>query len=336
MALRFMDGFDHYATAQILDKWNVSTTQDGVGAGYQRNGTQGYRLRHNTVQPTLRKTLDNQDTWIVGVAWRTNSMGPKQILALIETATTQVDVRAKADGQIEVTRNGTLLGTTTMVSPMVTNQFYYIELKAVIHPSAGTIDLQVAGVNVLSLSGINTRATANSYANIVAFQATTNNQGNDDLDDIYILDGTGGAMDDFLGDAKVVTLYPSGAGNSTQFTPSAGSNYQCVDEATPNEDTDYVSSATPTQKDTYVFGDIAAAGTPFGVQVGIRTRKDDAGSRSIAPVVRHGGSDYDGTTVSALDAHKYTFQIYEDNPGTGIPWTRDDVNNAEFGVKLIA
>jgi hypothetical protein len=46
-----------------------------------------------------------------------------------------------------------------------------------------------------------------------------------------------------LGEGFVVHLIPNGAGATTQLTPSAGSNFQCVDEVPPNT-RDYVSSST--------------------------------------------------------------------------------------------
>jgi len=155
--------------------------------------------------------------------------------------------------------------------------------------------------------------------------------------DFYACSDTGSDNKGFLGDIRVQAILPSGAGNSTQMTPSAGSNYQCVDEAAPNDDTDYVSETTAGEKDTYAFGNLTpTSGTVKGTQILISARKDDAGTRTIAPVYRPVSTDYDGTTVSIGNSYDYVRQVKDVSPATSVAWTIAEINGAEFGVKLVS
>jgi hypothetical protein len=118
-------------------------------------------------------------------------------------------------------------------------------------------------------------------------------------------------------------------GNSTN-------NYLLVDEATPNDDTDYVSSATPGDKDTYAYSNMnATAGTVFGVQPVPAARKDDAGARSIVTIARLSGTEVDGPVKTMATTYAYYADMRETKPGGG-SWSISDVNSAEFGVKINA
>jgi len=152
-----------------------------------------------------------------------------------------------------------------------------------------------------------------------------------------VLDGSGAVNNDFLGDTKSETLRPTGAGTATGWTPSTGSNWQNVDDTAPNDDADYNSTSTAGATDTFALGDLAT--TPaaiYGVQACVEIRKDDAGSRSAALVLRSGGTAYVGATQSVLDAYTVLREIWEADPATGLPWTAAAVNNLEVGYRLIS
>jgi hypothetical protein len=135
----------------------------------------------------------------------------------------------------------------------------------------------------------------------------------------------------------VELLLPSGAGAETQWTPSAGSNYQNVDENPENGDTDYNKSNTVGQVDTYAMANlVSVAGLIYGVQYLEYARKDNAGTRTIAPVARIGGADYLGSNVNLSDSYAYTREIKELSPATAAAWTISEINAMEFGVKVTA
>src|SRR6185437_13665423 len=65
------------------------------------------------------------------------------------------------------------------------------------------------------------------------------------------------------GDLRVECVMPNGPGAHTQFTPSAGANWQNVDEVPPDDDTTHNDSSTAGQLDTFVHA--ALAGIPSSI-----------------------------------------------------------------------
>jgi hypothetical protein len=58
---------------------------------------------------------------------------------------------------------------------------------------------------------------------------------------VYVLDNTGTQNNDLIGDCRIETLYPNGAGNYAQLSANgAGTNYGCVNEHPADDDTTYV------------------------------------------------------------------------------------------------
>lgn len=335
MALRFVDSFDHYATADLASKWTSVTSMTVASGG--RNGTSKLTST-NTNNSDAKKVLDAQATWIVGFAFSFSGahVSNKFLVRFVDGTTEHVDLRMTTSNLLFVTRNGTTLGTgTTALSSSV---FYYLELKVTISDTVGVVNLKINGNTELNLTSQDTRNAGNASADtiFIAKAGVDNNGATSNWDDFYVCDSTGSVNNDFLGDVRVQAILPSGAGNTTQWTPSAGSNFQNVDDTTPNGDTDYNSTSTATNKDTYAFGDLTpTSGSIKGLQWLAYVRKDDAGARTVAPVYRS-TSDFDGTTQSVLDSYVYLREIKELNPNTSAAWTISEVNAAEFGIKLIA
>ncbi len=351
MALRFVDSFDHYATADILTKYTTKVADSGasgvtIGA-FGRNSTSGMRFNRTTnssgVANYVTKTIDAQATWIVGLAWKTNLLpagtASESIVQFIDVGTLQCDLRFNADGTLSVTRAGTVLGTTSF--SVTTGTFYHIEIKVTISDASGVAVVRVNGDTKLSLSGVDTKNTANASANIIRIGQGVGTQNAGllvtDVDDLYICDGTGSQNNDFLGDVRNEALLPTAAGNYAQWTPSAGSNFQNVDDATPNGDTDYNESSTTGQKDSFAFSDLASSnGSIAGVTVHCYAEKTDAGPRSIRFFIRSGGVDYFSPNFALTTAYLYYSYTWETNPATSSAWLISEVNAIECGYDVVS
>ena len=138
-------------------------------------------------------------------------------------------------------------------------------------------------------------------------------------------------------DVRVDARRPTAPGATTGWTPSAAPNWSCVDDSAPNDDTDYVEATAVGLTDTYAVQDApVAGGTIYGVQVNLSTKKTDAGSCSLAPIVRHSGTDQVGSAFNPGTAYAFARAVYPTNPGTGAAWTESDFNAAEFGLQRTA
>lgn len=326
MSLVFIDGFDHYATADILKKWD-KCANCSINTNYSAHGTSCMYINGAQISE-LGKNLNNLQTVVVGFRFRPVVLSNNTFLRFMDGSSIQVQFGLTENGEIAAYRNDTLLGTSSGAN-IKANDYQYLEFKAYIHDTAGTIEVKAKGGSVLSLSSIDTKNTANAYITSVNFYEYYTLSFY--MDDFYIDDA------DFQGDVKVETIYPSGAGTTTSWDASTGSNYECVDEATQNGDTDYISTATADEIDTYTMGDLTTTvGTVKGIQTNIIARKDDAGTRSIAPVLRPASTDRIGTTINLSDSYVDYMQIYNTNPEDSGAWELADINGLEVGVKLIS
>lgn len=336
MTLLFCDSFDHMVTADMtLKGWTVSAA--GITAAAGRFGTDAMRSPNGNFYCSWGVPVALA-TGGVGFAYRSSSFSSFGIVNFVDGGTVHLHFRINASsGKIEVRRGsstGTLIATGNAV--LTTNTFYYLEFKVTINDSTGVIVTKVNGVEDINVTGQDTQNGGNaSYDNIRFFWDGQGNGGTCDVDDLVIWDTAGSVNNDFMGDVRVQAILPSGAGATTEWTPSAGSNYQNVDEAAPNGDTDYNSEATATDVDTFVYGDLTpTSGTVKAVQWLAYARKDDGGTRTVRPVVRHGGTDYFGSSKSVSSSYTYLRHLMETNPGTAAAWTISDVNAAEFGIEL--
>jgi hypothetical protein len=333
--LEFLEGFDHYTNGTSppqAGKWDLGATPANHVAG--RFG--GLAARMINANLSLRTgQLTNQATRVIGFAvrWLTSyGTNTNPFVRFDDGTTVQVDLRLTAGRNIEVTRNGTVLGTSS--NSILLDTWYYLQFKVTIDNS-GSFEVRINDVNWVSASGVDTQNTANAYSNGVFFS----NTGYDYyVDDLYILNSTGSVNNDFLGECRIHTVMPNGDGATTDFTPNAGiTNYTQVDEIPPDGDTTYVSSSTPGDIDQYDFADITTTGSIAGVQVVIDARKDDAGARQIAESCRSGGVDYTGANTFTLSSDYFMGyrQIRELDPNTAAPWSVSGVNSAQFGVEVI-
>lgn len=359
MTLRFVEGFDHLAVASpnfgdfiTTGKWTAfgNNAASVITQATGRYGAPGTYLRvtgGGFIAGYLDKlNLPNMTTMVVGFAYRTNFVTSTPGYFL-DSGVAQISFQTTGTNQLAVYRGdiGTLLGTTTTVIPL--NTWVYLEFRVLIDPSVGTVDIRQDGVSILSLTGLNTRSTANSFVN--GFRIGYNHNGsagqNQDWDDLYCLDTTGSVNNNFLGEVRIATIYPTGSSADglphTQWTPNTGNNFAAVNQTTPDGDTTYVSDATVGHIDTYAFGDLpVAASTIFGIQYNVVARKDDVGIRQIAPVYRRpsaGGADFVGATgVNLTSVYTDQTSIVELNPDTASAWTPAAVNAAEFGIETVA
>lgn len=343
MALLLIEGFNHCVTADLAKKWTAVGTSQTINASGRRSGN-AMRIASPSGTHYVLKTLAATASWVSGFAFSI-AVFPSGAIALHgvrDAGTTQCDVRLNTDGTLSVTRNGTAVTGGTSTNAISTSTFYYIEFKVTIADSisAGSCKVKVNGVEWITVAtGQDLKATANATANQVFFgnPASAGSGGtNADWCDIYVCDQSGSTNNDFLGDCRVDTLYPTSDGNYSQFTPSTGSShFALVDETAPNT-TDYNDGATVGDRDSYGMGNLTAltSQTIYGVQVNAAILKDDAGAKSASTFVRSNGTNGDGASAALGTSQVYVSQVYETNPDGSVAWTEASVNAMEAGVKV--
>lgn len=333
---RFNDGFDHYDTADILDKWtrfgtvggsdcSINTTNQRTGRGCMEVGANG-----------VTKTVGRFGTWIVGAAINFQQNG--EVFWLLDIDTVQVSLFLQGDGTFAVRQGGPplgpILGMSDTAFAISFGRYYYLEMKVVIGGS-GSVELRINGQQILLLTGVNTQATSRSTADVLqllgpggGFHAF--------YDDLYVNDDQGGVNDDFWGDTRIGLIMAISDGDFSQWTPNSGTaHFSRINEVPPDGDTSYVSSDTVNDEDTYHFQPVNPADIYKAIQTNIVARKDDEGNRSIALVSRTGGSDQVSPERFVGENYIDYLNQFDVNPFTGLPWTGADINAMQWGVKVI-
>jgi hypothetical protein len=239
--------------------------------------------------------------------------------------------------------SGTLLATAS--SALGSATWYYLELKVVIDDSAGSVYLKIDGVEEMNVTAVDTNNGGVASVASVRFGRTGSSSDaavDAKYDDIVIgdtSDGVGGSPSivatDLIGDCSIEVLFPDGAGNYAQWTPSAGLNYQNVDDGATNDgDTTYNSSSTAGQRDSFTCDDLSiSTGSVYAVQVTNICKRQDGGGRLFRGTIRTSSTDAEGTGKYTPASYVHKTDIFE-NDASGSDWTVSSVNAMEIGYEL--
>lgn len=332
MALLFVDGYDagDCNAKGYVGTWQASNsvspnTRFGVGrwAG----------VTNTTVSKTLTTPINKIYT---GVALASNMVDsgsrPRILISGDGGATVHLGVGLN-NNSVVLFRGNFATYLTGASGVFAANVFYYIEISATIHDTTGTCEVRVNGSSVINFTG-DTRNGGGSTIDTVSFLSYSGAYYTY-VDDFYICDDSGAApYNTFLGDIRIHTLSPSGAGSLTQMTPSSGANYTTVDEL-PYSGTDYVRGSAG-QVDLYTASDLpAGVGTIYGVQANAIVKKTDAGLLSGRTKLKSGTTTVNGATT-VLGTVDYTVtDTRQLNPDTSLAWTAGDVNALEVGMEAV-
>jgi len=326
----WVDGFDHYnvtSSTQMIAK-GYTVVQAAATSGTGRYGN-GLYCRMGGSVDFNRALGSTYGTLYMGIAFRTTTATSNTTLFKFrESTTVHIDVRLDSSNRLQITRNGTTLATAS--AGLAANIWYYLQIKVVIHDTTGEYEILVNGsVGTLGVTGTGAD-TRNGGSGVIDNVNIGNSAGiNVDIDDLYLYDGG------YAGEINIQTVYPTGAGNSAQFTPNTGSNWQNVDDSTPDDDSTYNSSGTAGHRDLFATGDVpSTSGSILAVVANGYARKDDAGTREIKLTTRIGSTNYDSATNPITSGYAYYRHQWDTDPSTAAAWVRADLNGAEFGYKL--
>lgn len=350
MALCVAEGFDDIgALADLNNKeyfnsWYMAAAQGGVtNANVSRysDGRQTAWGNYSYVNWKTRGTPTQTVFFHCAYKRETGDAGSRNVVQFRDQSgpTVQCSVFMEgANGDLKVYRShsgGVQLGSTVS-NVFALGTWYWVSVRAKIDNSAGEVDVYINGSLVFSISGVDTQSSANAYCDDVFIDQGTGADCN--IDDVVVCDTNGSAPFNglLLAERRIVTRMANADGNSTDWTASAGSDYQCVDENGPNNDTDYISSATVGQKTLVGFADGPASPNIEAVWPSIRARKDDTTTREIRDVLRTASTNYNGITRALTTTYtNYCGTLRETNPNSGVAWTESEFNAAEAGPEVV-
>lgn len=351
MALVFVEGGDHHGTTASnminaqTKKWGATQTP-GLSTASNVVGRfdLGRAFQMNTGNDTyVTPRFGNYQQLTIGFSMkRTGRTGNVWFCCAQDATTEQVCLSVDDSGVLWVSREQSTAAANILArgtTNLRTNNWFQIEFRVLIHPSAGEVEVRINEFVEFNVTGLNTRSalSTNNYVNEFRFNGSGGNSGIA-LDDIWVNDTSGSFNTGFLGDVGVETIYPNGAGTTTQFgVVGAASNYLATTDNPADNDTSYVATTTVGDTDLYTYQDLTRISTNIrGVQYCTLQRKTNIGGRTIAEVTRSGGTNYVGATNFVTDDYQYALDIREQDPNTAAQWTDTAVNAAEFGFRLIS
>lgn len=235
-----------------------------------------------------------------------------------------------------VVGSGTLLATG-LVTPPAVSQWKHIQVYAKIDDTVGRCTVKIDDLTVIDFTGDTRNGGATADVDQVAIGRLDGGVVCN-WDDWWICNAAGAApYNGFLGVARVRTLSPTGAGTDTGFTPSAGANWQCVDEQ-PYSAADYVTAtgAVSGTRDTYATADLPGSGVGdiLAVQPVIVAKKSGAAAVDLKAVLRSGGTVYKSGALAVGTTDVTNTWIQTADPATAAAWTISGVNALEVGVEV--
>lgn len=338
MTLLLIEGFDHFSSAPLTELalhagWTTSSSSSSKVAGFFA----GSGLSIGNVSFTY-DTGANNTTLIIGYKVRFADASPATAHTFIQfrdsAAAVQSGLALGTDGKIYAWRgtNGTSIATGTQV--LLDATWYNIELKFNFS-NTGSVSWKIDGTVDGTAASVDTTQTANQNAKTIQFLGSTLSS-QMAVDDLYICDDVGSAPhNDFLGNCRVETLYPTSA-NATQWTPLSSTNVSNVDDTATDGDTTYNSTSTSGHVDTFNHGSLASTPvTIFGVAVHTEIRKDDVTARTARNKLISGATTTNGASNTLSTSYAWMVDQYIVDPNTAAAWTGANVNATKIGYEHI-
>ncbi len=243
--------------------------------------------------------------------------------------------------------------------------WYHFDCKIVFSKTTGgSVQARINETDVINETGIRTYSASGDSRGDMSFTQIQISKGLHNtfyMDDLYILDGEGSVANDLIGDVRVDTIYPNGAGFYTNFEPEPSSNanwenvepriyarYQYPDLWTYPPLRSFLYNGTganfatynkaeDTLRETYNLESLSVLDKPiYGLQTNSIFRKTDAGKKQVEQTIRVSSTDYDsGRVIDVPDWSKnYTYPVTV-NPFTTNAWTEAEIAALESGIKIV-
>ncbi len=243
---------------------------------------------------------------------------------------TQLNVRISTGRILSLRRAGVTLVTGT--NALTLNQWLRIDVQMTCADSGGIFSLYVNGVLELSFAG-DTRASG--VALVDRIELGTYNQ-SWRYDDLVICNSLGSVNNGFIGNASVKALFPSGAGDSTEWSPTtANPNWQNMGSPTGTGLQDANFTHASGDLDRYALDDLGVDSTNIKGVVVTATTKRIASTKTVKLSAKSGASVSESAAVAPTAAWGIIDHVVESDPATAAAWTRTAVNAMSAGVETV-
>jgi hypothetical protein len=341
----WMDGFDEiYSVDQKYTKGGeASVDADSTITGNTPfNYGRAHRLAKSFSQTFLQKAITSGPYTVFFLGFHVftnfNDTPERNFIQFLDAQNNvvQIELRRIWDNVLlkhvlRLYRGSTLLGTTSDGIPQ--NTWVWLSVKHVCSQINGVVEVKINNATVLTYNGNTQNGAANQVHRPAVFSGAPLNPGEFNIDNLVI--ATGLAADPPLPECRIFGAVVPTSNFNVQFTPNAGTNWSNVNEIPPNDDTSYNSSNTVGATDMFVCAPPTLTGVIPAVKINFRARKDDAGVREIAPIIRPGTTNQQGAAIEITSNYFNRGYMWTTNPDTGQAWNPGDIANLKFGYRIV-
>ena len=347
MTLKFIDGFEGYNDFDDLEKVFVGSVATGDYYSFPTGRRAGTKCLNWNGHDTTRYTSDlkfpiangafiSDEEIIFGFSFKVIDYDSTYACEFDFLNANQGGVRLRFNNggeNIILYRSHIAFYQVGTISYDI-NTWYYIEVKCKIG-QPGYIIVHLDEQEVLNWAG-DTMWSGDTFVSQGSWRFEK--RWDIYIDDLYIAGSEGSYNNDFLGDIRIDTINPNGAGNHTDLTPSAGSNYECVDEVVV-DNSDYVEGINAGDIDSYSYSDVPTDiddSAIFGIGLrNIAQRTAASDNIKIDGLIRTGSTDYNASAdLSLADIWSSKDFIFERDPSDSNAWTKTKINACEFGMEV--
>ena len=243
---------------------------------------------------------------------------------LLTFAGPEIRIANYSPTSLRVYRSSTMIGEGTIIIPSTQ---CHVEVKVFSHATAGTVEVKVDGVSILSLTGVN---TGGQLINTV-FYAGYISGAYMYYDNIFI-------ADDWVGQLKCFLRSPTSDDTVTSITPSAGTDcYAMVDELAHDGDTTYVTGTGIGTKVLFGYEALPAGVDVKAVSIVSVARREEVNPVSIKAIAKQDTTEYEvgvwgNPDIAYPAAAAEGFLVTLPTAPDGTAWARDKVNALKIGV----
>lgn len=365
MARLWSSGFE-LNTTTALKEWDSIAGSASVVTSPVRSGDYAGRLTDGSGSGTKwEKRIAEGDLTINVVYFRAyvrfadfGGTDQNKIMELVKwTGTDGLYIKVNSTGTLEFWQKSgateTQIGSDSSVLNL--NQWYRIEIFA--DNSNQDYTARIDGTNFAST----TTGLSNTGDYKFIRLGTMSGNGSGDycdvyFDDIAVNDNTGSFQNSWPGEGKIVHMHPNAEGDNSGWTPSTGTdNSALVDEVTPNDATDYVSSTSDVIDDYELESSsnagitnvdsitLVTVGVRWWVQhidrvdIWARIKASSGGTVEEGTTSRHNPGEQwntyaSGSTVNP--AYRHWLTLYDLPGASTTAWTTGALDSAQIGVRM--
>lgn len=342
MARLFTAGFETGAA-----EWNGGNSASSAPVAFttsvKRTGSYSLSMTAAGVTAYFRQIFDANETELYGrVAVQLDSVASQRTFTFLEFRDSanaiqfQLDYNGGTGAFDWVDNAGNTIGVGSVVIPA--DSWIVLEFGVVVSGS-GTLTLKVNGTTSTGFTGDTDFTNLGNVRSVYFRLETGPGIGVIYVDDVAINDAEGSYQTSWIGLGGVFYLEPAADGDTTDWTPSAGSdNYAMVDDIPPDNATTYNQAVTTGTIDLYQVDDCPEyIATINLVQVVYRAALATSGYNEITDLIKVAGTVYNGsesTIVPITPSYQYYLgTAHYLNPNTAAPWGTAEVNGMQAGME---